>query len=889
VFLTGQGIDDETEFTPPQGSARTYEYCLRPVFQDGVVKHVVGSTRDITNRKLAEEPLRASEARFRALFDQAAVGMVEFDNRGAIINTNDTYCRIVGRPHDEVVDKTTATYTHPDDVGLGGHYIRQIEDRSLNRATFEKRYIRPDGSLVWARATLSPVYDSTGRLDRLFGLVEDISEQKVAEEQMRFLMRVSDAARPLLDPTEIAAVVARLMGEFLEVDRCAYAVVALDQNNTEVTGNYTRGLRSLVGRWRLSDFGHDLTEKLLANQPYIVYDTATQLSVELRRLYQESQIGAMICVPIQKAGRLVATMAVHQAKPRIWTADEVQIVLAVATRCWESIERARVTNHYRVSEQRYRTFVDTVSSIVWLTDGEGAMTSDNPSWQIFTGQSWDEYRGFGWVSAIHPDDRDQALVRWQQTCDAGAMYLSEYRLRRHDGVYRHVIARGAPVKLPDGQIKEWVGNCTDNHDQRLLVEQNERLLESERAARTEAERTGRMKDEFLATLSHELRTPLSAILGWAQLLQHPGMTEEDAREGLATIERNARAQAQLIDDLLDMSRIISGKIRLDIQPVDLAAVLQAAISTVHHSAEAKRIEIRTDFAAGIEGILGDPQRLQQVVWNLLSNSIKFTPASGFVEVALRRQAPSREDTEQVEVTVTDSGAGIKPEFLPHVFERFRQADASTTRKFGGLGLGLAIVKQLVELHGGSIHVTSPGEQQGSTFRILLPVAKKPDSESRHAPRQALTLGERSSALARPAKTLLDWRPVDLHGTTILVVDDERDARELARRILEECRAHVILAAHGQQALALFAESPTFDLIVSDIGMPELDGYELLRRLRAAGHNLPAIALTAFARSEDRTQALLAGFQTHISKPVDSRELVAHVAALLGRTGESQAQ
>lgn len=880
VVATSQGIEDETDFTGVSGARRIYEYIFRPVIDNqGQVSAVVGSTRDITNRKLAEEPLRASEARFRALFDQAAVGMVEFDGGGKVSATNDTFCRIIGRPPEEIIGHTSAHYTHPADTGLGVHYIRQIEARAINRATFEKRYIRPDGSPVWARATLSPVYDAAGRLDRLFGIVEDISDQKSAEERLRFLMAVSDAARPLIDPEQISAVAARLLGENLEVDRCAYAIVSADHDSVELTGNYTRGTKSMVGNWVISDFGQELHASLLANQPYVVHDIETQVPADIRPIYRASQIRAMIAVPIQKSGRLVAVMAVHQSHQRIWAADEVQIVQAVATRCWESIERARVTNHYRESEQRYRTFVDTVSSIVWLTDAAGKMSSDNPSWRIYTGQSADEYRGFGWLTAIHPEDQAHARQAWQETLASGQMYQADYRLRRHDGVYRHVVARGAPVKLPDGSIKEWVGNCTDNHDERMLIEQNVLLLESERAARTEAERTGHMKDEFLATLSHELRTPLSAILGWAQLLQNIHNSDEDFREGLATIERNSRAQAQLIDDLLDMNRIISGKIRLDIQPVDLATVIQAAISTVSHGAAAKRIAIRARLDPRAENIVGDPQRLQQVVWNLLSNSIKFTPTAGFVEVCLARGEG------HVNLSVTDSGVGIKPEFLPHVFERFRQADASTTRKFGGLGLGLAIVKQLVELHGGSIQVFSPGENQGCTFRLQLPVAtaaRRDNDLSEH--RIPLETGLRATS-PLPERQLRPWSPADLSGITILVVDDERDSCELARRFLEERQARVVLAQDGKQALLQLA-SQAIDLIVSDIGMPDVDGYELMRRIRAGGHALPAIALTAFARAEDRAQALRAGFQTHLTKPIDSRELVATAAALLGRANSS---
>lgn len=816
------------------------------------------------------EALRVSEARFQALFEQAAVGMVEFDSVGRISRANESFCRIVGRPMDEVVGMNSDHYTHPADRDLARQHIQQIEDKTALRAVFEKRYLRPDGAAVWARATLSPLFDAGGKLQRLLGIVEDISEQKSAEDRLRFLMSVSDTVRPLSDPEEIVAATAKLLGEFVEADRCAYAEIAADQNTMNLTGNYTRGVQSIVGIYKFSDFGSEVHERMLANQPYVVYDIDSHQPAVDVTLYRQTEIQAFICVPLHKSGRFVASLAVHQAHSRIWTADEIQIVQAVAARCWESIERTRIARQLRDREERYRTFVDTVSSVVWLCNAEGEMDTDNPSWSLFTGQSWDQYRGWGWLDAIHPEDRENTSSVWHEAVTTRKMYEVEYRLRRYDGEYRHVVAHGAPVLRADGSVKEWVGNCTDNHAEQLLMQQNIKLLTSERAARAEAERTGRMKDEFLATLSHELRTPLSAILGWSQLLQRTEMNSEEAREGLATIERNARAQAQLIEDLLDMSRIISGKIRLDVQPVDLTAVIKSAISTVKHSAAAKQIEVTCTLDSEVGTIVCDPNRIQQVVWNLLSNSIKFTPPHGEVEVQLQQSGS------HVEISVRDSGAGIPPEFLPHVFERFRQADATTTRRHGGLGLGLAIVKNLIELHGGSVSVWSAGERQGSKFKILLPYStpvarvESPSAED----------AEQQDSIYRPQPTTA-WIPPNLTGVRVLVVDDEPDARELAKRILLECHADVVVAKNGREALHILNLSPP-DVLVSDIGMPEIDGYELLRRARAAGCQIPAAALTAFARAEDRTQALEAGFQTHLTKPLEARDLVAAVANLAGR-------
>ena len=394
----------------------------------------------------------------------------------------------------------------------------------------------------------------------------------------------------------------------------------------------------------------------------------------------------------------------------------------------------------------------------------------------------------------------------------------------------------------------------------------------ERAARADAERASAMKDEFLATLSHELRTPLSAILGWTQLLRRGAVGKAELEQGLETIERNARVQTQLIEDLLDMSRITSGKVRLDIQPVDPVIAIEAAIETVRPAANAKGIKLEKllDPAAG--PVAGDPSRLQQIVWNLLSNAIKFTPKGGTVRVLLQRTGS------HVELSVIDTGIGLRPEFLPHVFERFRQADATTTRSYSGLGLGLAIVKHLVELHGGTVRVESPGEGKGSTFAVQFPLTTVNTNLQ--------NIQRISHAESKPAS--LDFRQTDLSGIKVLVVDDESDARDLIKRVLGECGAQVLLAAGADEALVL-VETERPHVLVSDIGMPDVDGFELLGRVRAFGEarggNLPAIALTAFARSEDRTRALRLGFRVHVSKPVEPAELVATVANVAGRTGE----
>jgi signal transduction histidine kinase/CheY-like chemotaxis protein len=391
------------------------------------------------------------------------------------------------------------------------------------------------------------------------------------------------------------------------------------------------------------------------------------------------------------------------------------------------------------------------------------------------------------------------------------------------------------------------------------------LLTRERAARDEAERLSALKDEFLATLSHELRTPLNAVLGWASMLQRGVRDEETLKRGLETIERNARAQGQLIDDLLDMSRIISGNLRLDVQLIEPEKIVEAALGTVHPAAVAKRLDLRVDVTRGLGLVLADPGRLQQVLWNLLSNAVKFTPNGGMVQVLLGR------DGHDVVIRVADSGIGIEPEFLPHVFDRFRQQDASITRKHGGLGLGLSIARQLVELHGGTIGVSSPGPHAGTTFTVRLPLAQPEAAAPQAEPLFA--------AEGRPEGIL--------SGVKVLLVDDVDDTLDVLQQILQHSGARIMAASNAGAALALM-ERERPDVIVSDIGMPEVDGFELMRRIRrrsaSAGGAIPAIALTAFTRQDDRAKAMEAGFNDYLAKPVEPGMLVAHIAKAVGQRG-----
>ncbi len=422
------------------------------------------------------------------------------------------------------------------------------------------------------------------------------------------------------------------------------------------------------------------------------------------------------------------------------------------------------------------------------------------------------------------------------------------------------VAAHAAIALDNARLVE---------DMRRVALERERLVEAERAARAESVRAARIKDEFLSTLSHELRTPLTAILGWAKVLLLKRSDLATQQRGLEAIERNASTQASLIEELLDMSRIVSGKVQLEMKPTDLVAVVGKTLEAAREAAAARCITFELHLEGAACMVSGDALRLQQVVANLLSNAIKFTPADGRVVVSA-----GRVDGE-VELSISDTGSGIDPEFLPHVFDRFRQADASTTRRHGGLGLGLAVVKQLVALHGGAVSARSDGAGQGACFIVRLPCSA------------GAVPGSEACATAASVPDARPFCDVDLHGLRLLVVDDETDARELIAQLLVECGAEVRQAGNAVEAMREFERAPP-DVLLSDIGMPERDGYELIRDIRAFdaahGGDVPAVALTAFARSEDRTQAMLAGYQAHIAKPIQATELVTTVATLARRRG-----
>ncbi|MEH2046421.1 hybrid sensor histidine kinase/response regulator [Nostoc sp.] len=558
--------------------------------------------------------------------------------------------------------------------------------------------------------------------------------------------------------------------------------------------------------------------------------------------------GATDYVLKQRLGRLVPSVqrALREAKERR--------------------QRQQAEESLQKSEAKYRRIVDTSYEGIWMIDSEARTEFVNQRISQMLGYPAAEILGrsiFDFMERADDIAAAEAKLEWFKGEESD---LKEGRLRCQDGSYIWTLISARAIFNEQGECLGAIAMLTDITDRKRTESERDRLLQLEQTARAEAEAANRIKDEFLAVLSHELRSPLNPILGWAKLLQSRKFDEASLNKALKTIERNAKLQAQLIEDLLDVSRILQGKLSLNMIPVDLVSTLEAAMETVHLAAEAKTIEIETMLDPTVGKVLGDSARLQQVFWNLLSNAVKFTETEGKVNVRLQRIDA------QAQITVSDTGKGIHPDFLSHVFDYFRQGDSTITRRFGGLGLGLAIARHLIEMHGGTIWAESLGEEQGAIFTVRLPLIKdgatiKDDTNTD------------SSTAAFPSSPLM--------GLQVLVVDDNDDTRDFFSFVLEQFGAIVTAVASGYEALQALTQSKP-DILLSDIGMPEMNGYMLMQQVRTleakiGGKKMPAIALTAYAGEINQQYALRAGFQQHIVKPVAPEELLMAISNLVQST------
>ncbi|MEH2168622.1 MAG: response regulator [Nostoc sp.] len=557
--------------------------------------------------------------------------------------------------------------------------------------------------------------------------------------------------------------------------------------------------------------------------------------------------GATDYVLKQRLGRLVPSVqrALREAKERR--------------------ERQQAEESLQKSEAKYRRIVDTSYEGIWMIDSEARTEFVNQRFSEMLGYTAQEMLGRSMFDFMDRADGIVAQDKLEWLKQEGND-VKEGRLRCKDGSYIWTLISARAILNEQNEFLGAIAMLTDITDRKRTESERDRLLQLEQTARAEAEAANRIKDEFLAVLSHELRSPLNPILGWAKLLQSRKFDEAALDKALKTIERNAKLQAQLIEDLLDVSRILQGKLSLNMIPVDLVSTIEAAMETVHLAAEAKTIEIETMLDPSVGKVLGDSARLQQVFWNLLSNAVKFTETEGKINVRLECIDA------QAQITISDTGKGIDPDFLPYVFDYFRQGDSTTTRRFGGLGLGLAIARHLIEMHGGTVGAESPGDDKGAIFTVRLPLIK-----------DGATIEDDtntdSSTAAFPSSPLM--------GLQVLVVDDNDDTRDFFSFVLEQFGAIVTAVASGDEALEALTQSKP-DILLSDIGMPQMNGYMLMQQVRTleakiGRKQIPAIALTAYAGEINQQYALKAGFQQHIVKPVAPEELLTAISNLVQST------
>lgn len=565
--------------------------------------------------------------------------------------------------------------------------------------------------------------------------------------------------------------------------------------------------------------------------------------------------------------------------------DEEQLLRSVVQQNAQSIHlaRRRAEEALRKQSDWLRVTLSSIGDGVITTDVEGRVTFMNQVAESLTGWIQAEAMGHSLTDIfqiVNEQSRQPVENPALRALNAGTIVgLANHTVViAKDGTEWPIDDSAAPIRNEQGEVVGAVLVFRDISERKRLEQERELLLATAQTAQKEAEQANRLKDEFLATASHELRTPLTAVLGWSRMLRTGKLDAENSARALEAIERNATLQTKLIDDLLDISRIITGKLTLDRGVIEVAHVVSDAVNTVRPAADAKNITIVTTFDAEAGPVLGDANRLQQVVWNLLSNAVKFTPKHGHIDVALQRV------NSEVEISVGDSGEGISSEFLPYVFDRFRQGDGKTTRSHTGLGIGLAIVRQLVESHGGTVNAYSDGPGCGATFKFRLPVLSINIMPGRKI------AADRTLTRARGTARLSVECPPQLDGVRVLVVDDDSDTRQMLKAALSECMADVITAASAAEALKEI-ERRKPDVLVSDLGMPEQDGYELIKQIRESESadntaRIPALALTAYAKAEDRVRALASGYQVHLAKPVEPAEFVLVVANLAGRAQSS---
>jgi PAS domain S-box-containing protein len=815
-------FDQEYRIILPDGRTRwVRDRCFPLRDETGKIYRFAGIAEDISDRTQAEQALRENEQLLRLALAGAHAGSWDWNLQTNKVAWSSENCDLYGLTATNNLLEYEDWYNalHPDDRERAITDVTAVIEERLSEFRSEFRIIHPQQGVRWLLGLGRLTFNQQGQAIRLSGINIDITDYKQVQESLR---QSEELKLRVLDNSSDCIKLLNLGGELSYMNRGGTVLLEIEDPSPYLNLDWT-------SFWEGDD------------------RTAAKTAIARAKAGKRSRFQGF--TPTAKGTPKWWDIAVT---PILDAAGRTAQILVISR---DITEHKQAEKALRESGERFRTLADNISQLAWMADGNGWLFWYNQRWFDYTGTTLEEMQGWGWQAVHHPDHLERVVKYFSDCLETGELWEDTFPLRGQDGEYRWFLSRAIPIRDQQGKVLRWFGTNTDITERQQAAQERDRLLELERIARADAERSNRIKDEFLAVLSHELRSPLNPILGWTQLLQTHKLNATQTAEALATIERNAKLQTQLIDDLLDVAKILRGKLTIDAIPVNLIFVIESALDTVRTAALAKSIVLHP-ILPNIGQVSGDPNRLQQIVWNLLSNAIKFTAQGGQVEIYLKRV-----DT-KAEITVSDTGKGINPEFLPYIFESFRQEDISITRKYGGLGLGLAIVRQLVEAHGGTIKADSPGEGLGATFKVLLPLLNiepeiKPIDE---LPQQAL----------------------NLTGIRVLTVDDDADSRELLTLLLTQYGAEVLTVESAAQVLT---EIDSFrpDVLVSDIGMPEVDGYSLIRQIRALtpeqGGQIPAIALTAYARVDDHQRSITSGYQRHLTKPLNLEQLVKAVLEL----------
>jgi PAS domain S-box-containing protein len=861
---TGEDFEEDYRVVPPGGPERWINSRGRICKDaDGKATHLVGVLMDITRRKQVEQEREVIAQRLHKLtaIHETVLSAISdfayvFDLEGRFLYANRPLCELYGRSLDEVVGRTFIQLGYP--AWHAEMHLREIAQVIATREPIQGEipFRGESGMSGIYDYIFTPVFGADGRVEAVAGTTRDVSDRKRGEARDRLLVAVDDATRPLIDPQAITHAAARLLGEHLGANRCAYADVEADEDTFNLTGDFNRDVPSIVGRYRFAQFGAECLRLMRAGLPFVVNDAETDPRVaEMRESYRATQIRAVICVPLHKAGRFVAAMAVHQNIVRAWQASEVETVIAVANRSWESIERARVVRVLAESEERLSLAVDTGRLGVWELEFPARdLRCSELAKMIYGRPPGTAFTYADMTAAIFPDDRERIEAVIARSWAEGGGYDVEHRILWPDGTVHWLLVRAQSRLGADRQPLRTVGVIIDITARKETEREQVRLRE-------EAVRASRAKDDFLATLSHELRTPLNPVLLLASEAARDPALDPELRESFETIRKNVELEARLIDDLLDLTSIVRGTLAIRKEARDLHAILADAVASVQPDFEAKGIVLNVSLGARKPLVFVDEVRMAQVFINLLKNAAKFTPDHGSVTLQTLI-----EGTGVIVVRLTDTGIGLTPAELERVFDAFEQGDHAldgSVRRYGGLGLGLAICQRLVVLHGGEITAASPGRGHGASFTIRLPLHTSADSRAS---------GDQPAPHAA-------GRPAGAPEPRILLVEDHAATRQtlellLARRGYRVTTAGTLAEGRTQAARG------DFDLLVSDVGLPDGDGAVLMAELRDQ-RGLKGIALTGYGMDEDIARCRAAGFVAHLTKPIRVEALEAALQESLG--------